>query len=148
MVRWDSPLFTVLWSDESLPNESIWEAITKGTIKPPNSGTLNIAKAPTDALHNLERTTTSMVSAIMTERAAGESMGGPVKLTLNGGINPVISLPERSITLSELQRLKRQFVAIHRKAITLGTTEKGAVDWEEGNIANKFAEYVEENILQ
>jgi len=89
-----------------------------------------------------------MVSAIMTERAAGESMGGPVKLTLNGGINPVISLPERSITLSELQRLKRQFVAIHRKAITLGTTEKGAVDWEEGNIANKFAEYVEENILQ
>jgi protein KTI12 len=42
MVRWDSPLFTIAWSDESLPNEYIWEVITKGNIKPPNSGTLNV----------------------------------------------------------------------------------------------------------
>lgn len=89
-----------------------------------------------------------MVSAIMTERAAGEPTGGTVKLALNEGINAVLSLPERTVTLSELQRLKRQFVAIHKKAITLGTTEKGAVDWEEENIANKFAVYIEENILQ
>jgi protein KTI12 len=43
MVRWDAPLFTVLWTDEHLPNDSIWEAITKGNIKPPNSGTLNVS---------------------------------------------------------------------------------------------------------
>ncbi|KAF9452346.1 chromatin associated protein KTI12 [Macrolepiota fuliginosa MF-IS2] len=148
MVRWDSPLFTVLWSDESIPNDSIWEAITKGNIKPPNSGTLNVAKAPADALHTLEQTTTAMVSAIMAERAAGQVLGGPINVTLNGGVKERIVLPERNITLSELQRLKRQFVTIHRKAITLGTTEKGAVVWEESSIAEKFSRYLEENVQQ
>ncbi|KAJ3571768.1 hypothetical protein NP233_g3539 [Leucocoprinus birnbaumii] len=148
MVRWDAPLFTVLWTDEAMPNDSIWEAITKGNIKPPNSGTLNVAKAPSDALQALEQTTTAMVSAIMAERAAGQSMGGPVKLALNGGVQVTVTLPERNVTLSELQRMKRQFVTIHRKAITLGTTEKGAVDWEESSIADKFARYLEETVRQ
>lgn len=89
-----------------------------------------------------------MVSAIMAERGAGSSMGGAVSLTLSGGVKARISLPERNITLSELQRLKRQFVTIHRKAITLGTTEKGEVDWEEENIAKKFGRYLEENMRQ
>ncbi|EKM80912.1 hypothetical protein AGABI1DRAFT_71535 [Agaricus bisporus var. burnettii JB137-S8] len=146
MVRWDSPLFTVAWSDESLPNDSIWEAITKGNIKPPNSGTLNVAKAPSNALHTLEQTTTAMVSSIMAEQAAGQSMGGPISLTLNGGTKAAVCLPARNITLSELQRLKRQFVTIHRKAITLGTTEKGSVDWGEESIAKKFGTYIEEHV--
>ncbi|KXN90648.1 Protein kti12 [Leucoagaricus sp. SymC.cos] len=146
MVRWDAPLFTVLWTDEGPPNDSIWEAITKGNIKPPNSGTLNVTKAPSDALQALEQTTTAMVSAIMAERSAGQSIGGPVSLSLNGGVKATVTLPDRNITLSELQRMKRQFVNIHRKAITLGTTEKGAVDWEERSIADKFARYLEENI--
>lgn len=146
MVRWDSPLFTIAWSDESLPTESIWEAITKGNIKPPNSGTLNVAKAPSDALHTLEQTSTAMVSGIMAEQAAGQGMGGPINLTLSGGTKATICLPARNITLSELQRLKRQFVTIHRKAITLGTTEKGSVDWEEGSVAHKFGVYVEEHV--
>ena len=57
-----------------------------------------------------------------------------------------VALPARSVTLSELQRTKRQFVAVNKKAITLGTTEKGALDWSEGSIARKFAAYIEENI--
>lgn len=59
---------------------------------------------------------------------------------------PQIDLPSRNLTLSELQRLKRQFVTVHKKAITLGTTEKGAVDWGEESIANKFLTYLEENL--
>jgi len=39
MVRWDSPLFTILWTDEQIPGQEIWEAVTTGSIKPPNSGT-------------------------------------------------------------------------------------------------------------
>lgn len=39
MVRWDSPLFTVLWSDEEPPSEDIWKAVTEGLVKPPNTGT-------------------------------------------------------------------------------------------------------------
>jgi Chromatin associated protein KTI12 len=39
MVRWDSPLFTVPWSESDVPIESIWRAITEGNVKPPNVGT-------------------------------------------------------------------------------------------------------------
>lgn len=61
------------------------------------------------------------------------------------GIQFTINLPQRAMTLSELQRLKRQFVTVHKKAITLGTTERGAVDWREENIGHKFVQYVEEH---
>ncbi len=39
MVRWDSPLFTVTWTDEDIPGDEIWQAVTEGTVKPPNAGT-------------------------------------------------------------------------------------------------------------
>lgn len=55
-------------------------------------------------------------------------------------------LPTRNVTLSELQRCKRQFVTVHKKAIVLGTTEKGNVDWSEESVAQKFVEYLEENL--
>lgn len=40
--------------------------------------------------------------------------------------------------------MKRQFVTVHKKAITLGTVEKGAVDWSEESVAEKFVDYLEE----
>ena len=39
MVRWDSPLFTIPWSESDMPMELIWKAITEGNVKPPNFGT-------------------------------------------------------------------------------------------------------------
>ena len=42
MVRWDAPLFTVMWNDEEIPGIQIWDAITQGSLKPPNSGTLAV----------------------------------------------------------------------------------------------------------
>ncbi|GJE97735.1 chromatin associated protein KTI12 [Phanerochaete sordida] len=146
MVRWDSPLITVPWLDEDIPADDIWKAVTEGNVKPPNAGTQAVPKAPTDALRALEATTTAMVAAIMAEQAASGGLGGPVTLSLPDDVKTSVALPARSITLSELQRTKRQFVAVNKKAITLGTTEKGALDWSEGSIAQKFAAYIEENI--
>lgn len=87
-----------------------------------------------------------MVSAIMVEQAASQGMGGPTTLSISTTVKPRIVLPSRNITQSELQRLKRQFVTVHKKAITLGTTEKGAVDWSEESVGDKFATYLEENL--
>lgn len=90
-----------------------------------------------------------MVSAIMAEQAASQGMGfggGEVQLAISEQLKPRVVMPCRNVTLSELQRLKRQFVTIHKKAITLGTTEKGAVDWSEEKIADKFVVYLEENM--
>lgn len=50
MVRWDSPLFTVPWTDDDVPADLIWKAITEGTVRPPNTGTQAVrapAPAPT-----------------------------------------------------------------------------------------------------
>ncbi|OBZ70656.1 Protein kti12 [Grifola frondosa] len=142
----DSPLFTVPWTDDDVPIDEIWKAVTEGNVKPPNAGTQAVPKAPTDALRTLEHATTSMVAAIMAEQSASQGLGGPVTLTLSATVKPRITLPARNLTLSELQRLKRQFVTVHKKAITLGTTEKGAVDWSEESIADKFAVYIEGNL--
>lgn len=87
-----------------------------------------------------------MVSAIMAESAASLGTGGSVILNVSETLKPRVTLPARALTLSELQRLKRQFVTVHKKAITLGTTEKGAVDWSEESIAGKFVAYLEENL--
>lgn len=89
-----------------------------------------------------------MVSAIMSEQAASQGMGagGVMVLSLPGVLQSKVTLPARNVTLSELQRLKRQFVTIHKKAITLGTTEKGAVEWSADSVASKFVTYLEENL--
>lgn len=145
MVRWDSPLFTVLWQEEDVPIDVIWKAVTEGDVKAPHAGTQVVAKAPTDALHILEKITTSIVS-LMSEQASFSSLGGPTTLTISATLKLLITLPARNITLSELQRYKRQFVTVHKKAITLGSTEKGIVDWDEKSVAKKFVVYLEENI--
>ncbi|KAL5485322.1 KTI12 [Sanghuangporus weigelae] len=148
MVRWDSPLITIPWTDEQLPGEDIWKAVMEGFVKPPNAGTSAIPVAPSDALHTLEQTATAMVSTITSEQAASQGLGsgGEIILPLSATLKPKVRLPARNISLSELQRLKRQFVTIHKKAITLGSTEKGTVDWSEEKVAEKFVVYLEENL--
>ncbi|KAI0305651.1 chromatin associated protein KTI12 [Multifurca ochricompacta] len=140
MVRWDSPLFTVPWSESDVPIELIWKAVTEGNVKPPNVGTQAVLKAPSDALHTLEQVSTLL-------QAVSGVPGGHVTLNLSETLKPRVTLPERSLTLSELQRMKRQFVTVHKKAITLGTVEKGTVDWSEESVAHKFIEYLENNKL-
>jgi len=161
MVRWDSPLFTIAWDDEIFPEEDIFKAVTKGDVKPANAGTRavrlvpiilvikltthQVARAPTDALQVLETTTTTFVSLILSEQASSGGFGGPINLTLPS-TRVQLELPSRNVSLSELQRLKRAFVATHKKAITQGATEQGAVDFTEESVAEKFGEYLEQNL--
>lgn len=105
-----------------------------------------VAKAPTDALQTLESTAASLVSLIIAEQTNTQGLGGSIALPLESKTKLQLVLPPRLVTLSELQRLKRQFVAVHRKAITQGAIEKGNVDWSEESIARKFVEYLEEHL--
>ncbi|KAF8647093.1 hypothetical protein AX16_006927 [Volvariella volvacea WC 439] len=146
MVRWDAPLFTILWNEETIPSDGIWDAIMKGAIKPPNVGALNVSKSPTDALHVLEQTATTLVTSILSSPSVSLGTGGPTPLKI-GDTAVTLELPARSITMSELQRLKRSFVVVHKKAITLGTTEKGSVDWSQEKVAEKFVTYLQEHLL-
>lgn len=106
-----------------------------------------VAKAPADALHVLEHTTMLLASAIVSASSA-QPTGGEVQIAVGTDVKVAMRLPGRNVTLSELQRLKRQFVSVHKKAITLGTTERGGVDWSELSVAHTFVEYVEEHLRQ
>ncbi|KAG8812257.1 hypothetical protein FRC19_003274 [Serendipita sp. 401] len=146
MVRWDSPLFTIPWNEEQPPVDEIWQAVTGGLLRPPNAGTKSIPKPPSDALQTLETMTATIVSEIMSNQTLGAGAGISLKL-YDGTDRPIkMQLPSRTVTLSELQRLKRQFVMMHRKAITQGATENGPVDWSEEAIAAKFGNYLEERL--
>lgn len=46
MVRWDSPLFTIPWTDAAIPADEIWKAVTAGNVKPPNAGTQAVGSSP------------------------------------------------------------------------------------------------------
>ena len=81
----------------------------------------------------------------MSEQGASGALGGRVELSLSVTLKPRVTLPARSLTLSELQRMRRQFVTVQKKAITLGTVEKGTVDWSEEGVAQRFVDYLEEN---
>ena len=90
----------------------------------------------------------AIVSAIMANQSAtqGLSSGGLTTLNVSPGLDVQISLPARILTLSEVQRYKRSFVTVHKKAMTIGTVEKGNVDFTEDAVARKFVEYLEENL--
>ncbi|CAG7854515.1 Protein kti12 [Serendipita indica DSM 11827] len=151
MVRWDSPLFTVPWNEAETPVEGVWQAITAGVLKPPNAGTKAIAKPPADALQALETTAATIVATIMEAQGLGGSSGGKTRIwSKSGGQTETavyMQLPARTVTLAELQRLKRQFVSMHKKAITQGATENGPVDWTEDGIAEKLGDYLEERLV-
>ena len=103
-----------------------------------------MAKAPVDALNILEKTTTAIISTIVSNLF--QSNGGSIPIFIGQNVKQSITVPPRNITLSELQRLKRQFVIVHKKVITLGSIERGAVNWEEESIAKKFVEFLEEHL--
>ncbi|KAF8325156.1 chromatin associated protein KTI12 [Cantharellus anzutake] len=115
MVRWDSPLFVLLW-DEPLPAEAILEVIISGMRAPPTHGVVQQAKPPTDALQTLDQTSSAIVNTIMEAQTSGSCPGGVLPIvSASLSLNDKILLPHRYLTLSELQRHKRQFIAAHRK---------------------------------
>ncbi len=81
----------------------------------------------------------------MAEQGASGVLGGRVALNLSETLKTRVTLPARSLTLSELQRMRRQFVTVQKKATTLGTIEKGTVDWSEEGVAQRFVDYLEDN---
>jgi len=147
MVRWDSPLFTVPWDDEDLPGNAIWDAIIGGIQRPPTRATVTAAKPPTDILNSLEQTTNSIVNLIRSAQTTLPSpdAGGQVSLPLSQDLKFTLTLPTRNVTIAELHRLKRQFVAAHKKAMSQGVVGRAEMDWSDAKIGEKFVDYLEES---
>lgn len=83
-----------------------------------------------------------MVSLLQASPSVATGLGGVVPLPITPSLRVEMTLPARNVTLAELQRHKRQFVSLHKKAIaTQGA--KGGLDWDEETVARKFVEYLE-----
>ncbi|CAK9782044.1 chromatin associated protein KTI12 [Cutaneotrichosporon oleaginosum] len=139
MVRWDSPLFTVSW-DEELPAEDIWRAIRTGEKRPPNQAVNQRSAPPPGTLQTLTRTTSTIVSALLAHLAGGQTPTFPIPSPpARQGL--VLHLPGHKPTLSEMQRLKRQFEATQTGAQRSGGGAAGS--WTEPEVAANFVTFLE-----
>jgi protein KTI12 len=77
MSRWDSPLFTVPYVDESPDCEGIWRAVVDGgdTVVRANQGTVLRPAEEGEYLHELGRVTQEVVRLVL-ERQRGGGGGG------------------------------------------------------------------------
>ncbi|WRT63655.1 uncharacterized protein IL334_000578 [Kwoniella shivajii] len=144
MVRWDSPLFTIPW-DEEPPYEHIWDAIIKGDKRPPPAAVLQRNKPPPNTLQTLTATTQTIVTSLLSHvNSLPGSSTFPIPsppAPSNGSL--VLHLPARRVTLSEMQRLKRQYEGVQVKAQKSGGLA-AAGNWTEGEVATGFVRFLEE----
>ncbi|KAK7207765.1 chromatin associated protein KTI12 [Myxozyma melibiosi] len=132
MNRWDSPLFTLPYTD---PTSSIfpalYESLIHGKTKPPNFATILKPAAAVDYVYELDRQTQE-VAKIILERQQDGALG--TEVAVDGAGDAVVSLPIESVSSAQLQRLRRSFVALNKVR-----------QIDAGRIKGAFAEYLDRN---
>ncbi|PSN66288.1 chromatin associated protein KTI12 [Corynespora cassiicola Philippines] len=117
MTRWDSPLFIVADGDEAPPCEQIWDAMVgsdgKAKVVRPNAATVLPPATEQNYLYELDKTTSDILTQIMTYQKDHEGEGGG-EIQVSDVQKP-ISLPATPMTLPQLQRIRRQFITLNRK---------------------------------
>ncbi|CAD6503367.1 BgTH12-03033 [Blumeria graminis f. sp. triticale] len=114
-VRWDHPLFTVIWEDEQLPVEAIWEALVgseesgKRMVRP-NAATVVRKANSEDYLHELDQLTQGILKILL--QWIQDHPGEEGEVSVGDGL--FVRLATRCVGLPALQRLKRQFISLNR----------------------------------
>lgn len=150
MVRWDSPLFTVGWDDETPEFEAIKDAVLGGKAVRPNAATIETKHAEEGFLYRLDKETQAVVSKVLewTKDHEGEE-GGVIdmedesakqeRLKSKGKKQKpkghyddeeaedeglTLTLPQTKLGVPVLQRLRRQYIQLQRMQPTEGTRVK------------------------
>ncbi|KAI9767805.1 MAG: hypothetical protein M1840_005486 [Geoglossum simile] len=137
MTRWDSPLFTVLYSDDAPPYEAIWEATIgkegEAKVVKPNAATVLKPAAESNYLYELDKTTRSILTRILEWQKdhPGEAGGEITVPDVQARKNVILVSP---LSLPQLQRLRRQFISLNRQH-TL----------PQARIADLFVDYLNDN---
>ncbi|KAH0565061.1 hypothetical protein GP486_001543 [Trichoglossum hirsutum] len=117
MTRWDSPLFTVLYDDDAPPLEPIWEAMVgkEGEVKvvKPNAATVLKPAAESNYLYELDKATQSILTQILEWQKDHPGEGG--EITIPDVPAKKIEMPASPLSLPQLQRFRRQFIALNRQ---------------------------------
>lgn len=119
-TRWDSPLFTALWDDETPPCEAIWDAVIgsdaeggKKVVRPNNATVLKVPSS-SDYLHELDRTTQGVLNRVLEWVRDHPGEGGGEVTVSDGDEELLVELPARQVGMPALQRLRRQFIGLNR----------------------------------
>lgn len=145
MARWDSPLFTVPWDDPEPPCEAIWTELIEGIGKDgrrrivrPNAAAAAPPSSSSTHLYELDRTTQMVISKIQEyqRERLGES-GGEVAIAFGDtqAKTLTLDLPMTPLTLPQLQRLRRQFISLHRQQ--MGGTGAGGIGSGGGGLSQQ-----------
>ncbi|KAJ2518604.1 kti12, chromatin associated [Coemansia sp. RSA 2049] len=112
-AKWDSPLFTVIQHDpnDQLPFDDIWDALVEKRAPAPNFSTAMKPVTETNYLFELDKATQEIIAAVLDAQKSGV----PMYEIVVPGTSEKIRLPGRSLTLSELRRLRMQFTKLNRQ---------------------------------
>lgn len=157
-TRWDSPLFPLLTTQDSIKDhfEQICQAIfrTGGTtdhrdplsraLQKPNSATILKPASQSNFIQILDSDTSTVVKKILEHIKIQQSIGGSsssarIIVSETTDINDdrccFVDLPASGVTLPLLQRLKRQFVNLNKLR-----------DMERSRIVPLFTDYLNKNL--
>ncbi|KAF2858402.1 chromatin associated protein KTI12 [Piedraia hortae CBS 480.64] len=118
--RWDSPLFFVPDGDEKPPSENMWNALVGDANKVevrPHKATVLKPQAGEGYLFELDKVTNDVVQIILEWAKCHAGEGGAVPVPGSGAdsaktvVLPALGPP----SLPQLQRLRRQFIALNRQ---------------------------------
>nr|KAJ3419036.1 kti12, chromatin associated [Polyrhizophydium stewartii] len=135
--RWDAPLFTVISEDASLadPASPISQQIVDAVLlkKPPAPNLSTVVKPLTETnyLHEMDKTLSDVIEAIVEAQKNG--MLGNVAVPRS---TVQVRIPSRTVTLVELRRLKRQYTNINKMHTMLNMNK----------VAEMFADYLNTNL--
>lgn len=156
-TRWDSPLFPILTTQDSINDyiEDIIMAIfststnsrdaLSKSLQKPNSATILKPASQSNFIQVLDSETSLVVRTIMNHIKTLQSIGnsnGSTRVIVSEGITDIndencfyVDLPTIAITLPHLQRLKRQFVNLNKLR-----------DMDKARIVPLFADYLNKNL--
>ncbi|CAI2191956.1 16017_t:CDS:2, partial [Funneliformis geosporum] len=77
--RWDSPLYTVLYSDSAVPYDGIWNSVINKKPIPPNLSTVSKPVSETNYLYELEKATQDIINEVLDAQKLNVG-GGAVKI--------------------------------------------------------------------
>ncbi|KAI9331917.1 chromatin associated protein KTI12 [Pilaira anomala] len=131
--RWDSPLFTLIYDDVDIPNDKIWDAVILKKPPPPNKSTVSKPVSSTNYVYELDKATLEIINAFVERQKEFGPGGNPMIVPRS---QTKVKNPSRTVTLSELRRLRKQFVTYNKMNTTLDVDRLGDV----------FVEYLNSNI--
>jgi len=130
--RWDSPLFTLL-PDDNIEDfaQNIVDALILRKAPPPHLSTISTKPQETNYLYKLDRITQSITNIVVEAQKNGSF--GETKVP---NWDKKLNVPSRSVTLSELRKLKRQFININKTFTSLSLNK----------VAELFTDYLNDNL--